>query len=127
MMKRRLTTMVAVAAMVLGMTATAALASDQSTKDGNGWGCGGDEVAFLPPGHCISPGTWRNWDRIVDKGLSFQLQVFDADGDFVTAELATFDSDADGRPCPHDSDANNTDGTFWHFANGIYVCHHRSD
>lgn len=125
MIKRRLTTVVAAASMVLGVTATAALASDQSTKDDNGWGCAAE--VGLPDGHCISPGTVRNWGKIVDKGLSFQLHVFDAAGDFLTAELATFDSDADSRPCPHDSDANNTDGTFWHFANGIYVCHHRSD
>lgn len=125
MIRRRLTMVVAVASMVLGMTATAALASDQSAKDDSGWGCGAE--VGLPDGHCISPGTVKNWDKVVDKGLSFQLLVFDADGDFVTAELATFDAAADSRPCPHDNDLNNTDGTFWHFANGIYVCHHRPD
>lgn len=124
MTKHRLAMVLTVASMVLGATATAALASDQSTKDEHGWGCAAE--VGLPEGHCISPGTVRNWDNIVEKGLTFQLQVFDGDGDFVTAELATFDADADGRPCPHDDDPNNTDGTFWHFANGIYVCHHRS-
>lgn len=126
MIRPRLITVVAVASMVLGMTATAALASDQSTRDDNGWGCGAEVP--LPPGHCISPGTWRNWDKIVGKGLTFQIHVFDAEGDFVTAELATLDADADGRPCPHDTDPNNTDMTFWNFnGTGIYVCHHRSD
>ncbi|MBW3618909.1 MAG: hypothetical protein KY461_01580 [Actinobacteria bacterium] len=122
MIKHRLAMVLTVASMVLGATATAALASDQSTKDDNGWGCAAE--VGLPDGHCISPGTWKNLARTAENGGTFQLLVFDANGDFVTAELATFDADADGRPCPHDDGA--TDGTFWHFANGIYVCHHRS-
>ncbi len=111
-------------AILLMSTAAPALAGDQSTKQAAGWGCA-DEVG-LPDGHCISPGTVQQWDRIVDRGQTFQLQVFDADGDFLTAEIATFNPTADSRPCPNDTDPRNTDGTYWEFAPGLYVCHHQS-
>lgn len=125
MMKRRLTMLVTVAAIVFAATAPAALASDQSTKEAGGWGCGG--AVGLPDGHCISPGTTKNFEKIVERGQTFQLQVFDEHGDFVTAEIATFNESADSRPCPHDTDPRNTDGTYWEFAPGLYVCHHRAD
>ena len=115
---------VAMTAMVLGSTASAAVASDQSTKDDHGWGCAAE--VGLPDGHCISPGTVANWDRIVAKGLTFQLQVFDDQGDVVSTESATFHASADSRPCPHDTDDRNVDGTYWEFVPGLFVCHHRS-
>lgn len=124
MIKRKLTMVLAVATMmVVGLMAPAALASDQSTKQDAGWGCGSD--VGLPDGHCISPGTVTNFDKTVDKGLTFQLLVFDQDGEFLTAEIATFKASADSRPCPHDPDPRNTDGTYWEFVPGLYVCHHR--
>lgn len=111
------------AAMLLVSTAVPALAQEQSTKKDAGWGCAAD--VGLPPGHCISPGTVQRWDQIVDRGLTFQLQVFDAAGSFLSAEIATFKASADSRPCPHDTDARNIDGTYWEFVPGLYVCHHQ--
>ncbi len=113
----------AVVAMTMATTAPAALASDQSTKEAAGWGCA--EAVGLPAGHCISPGTVKNFDQVVARGGTFQLLVHDSDGNFLTAEIATFKASADGRPCPHDDDARNTDGTYWEFVPGLYVCHHQ--
>lgn len=125
MIKTRLIMMLAIAAMMVGVTAPAALASDQSTKQDAGWGCGSD--VGLPAGHCISPGTLKNFDKTVAEGQTFQLLVFDQDGEFLTAEIATFKASADSRPCPHDSDPRNTDGTYWEFVEDtLYVCHHRA-
>lgn len=124
MTTHRLATLVTVATMMLGVTAQAALAGEQSTKEAAGWGCAA--AVGLPDGHCISPGTVANFDKIAERGLTFALLVFDANGDFVTSEIATFDESADRRPCPHDTDARNTDGTYWEFVPGLYVCHHRS-
>lgn len=124
MIARRLTMATTVATMLFAASAPAALASDQSTKEDAGWGCAA--VVGLPDGHCISPGTVARWDRILARGQTFQLQVFDEDGDFLTAEIATFKAVADSRPCPHDTDDRNTDGTYWEFVPGLYVCHHRA-
>lgn len=124
MIKQALVLTAPAAAMLVMATAAPALSGEQSTKQEAGWGCAGD--VGLPAGHCISPGTVKSFPRIVDRGQTFQLQVFDADGDFLTAELATFNPSADSRPCPHDTDPRNTDGTFWEFAPGLHVCHHRS-
>lgn len=123
MRTRRLTMVLAVVAMAIGAMAPAALASDQSTKEAAGWGCGG--AVGLPAGHCISPGTVKNFDKIVANGGTFQLQVFDEEGNFLTAESATFKASADSRPCPNDDDPRNTDGTYWPFVPGLYVCHHQ--
>lgn len=125
MITRRLVMVLAVAAMMVGVTAPAALANDQTTKEDAGWGCG--EAVGLPPGHCISPGTVKNWEKIVTRGQTFQLLVFDQDGEFLTSEIATFKPSADDRPCPHDPDPRNTDGTYWaFFDSGLYVCHHQA-
>lgn len=124
MITQRFITVLAVASMTMTTMAPAALASDQSTKQAAGWGCGGD--VGLPDGHCIAPGTVKNFDKVVARGGTFQLLVFDEDGDFVTAEIATFKASANGRPCPHDDDDRNTDGTYWEFVPGLYVCHHQS-
>lgn len=123
MITRALVMTMPVTAMLLTATAAPATASQQSTKQNAGWGCGQD--VGLPGGHCISPGTMKNFDRIVARGQTFQLQVFDGNGKFVTAEIATFNPAADSRPCPHDADSRNIDGTYWEFAPGLYVCHHR--
>lgn len=124
MTRRRLMTALTVAAMMVGGTAPAALASDQSTKQDAGWGCGSD--VDLPDGHCISPGTLANLDKTVARGQTFQLLVFDQGGEFLTAEIATFKASADSRACPHDPDLRNTDGTYWEFVPGLYVCHHQA-
>lgn len=124
MLKQALVLTVPATALLVLSTAAPALASDQSTKQDAGWGCAAE--VGLPDGHCISPGTVKRFDQIVERGQTFQLQVFDADGDFLTAEIATFNESADSRPCPHDTDARNTDGTYWEFVPGLFVCHHQS-
>jgi hypothetical protein len=123
MTARSLSLAATVVAMVLAATAPAALASDRSTKEDAGWGCGA--AVGLPEGHCISPGTVARWERVVARGTTFQLLVFDEVGGFRTAEIATFAASADRRPCRHDTDDRNTDGTYWEFVPGLYVCHHR--
>lgn len=123
MITQRFITVLAVAAMTMTTMAPAALASDQSTKQAAGWACGSD--VNLPDGHCIAPGTVDNFDKVVARGGTFQLLVFDQDGDLLTAEIATFKASADGRPCRHDDDVRNTDGTYWEFVPGLYVCHHQ--
>jgi len=122
--ERRLAVVLALAATLVVVAAPAAFAGDEAAKEAAGWGCGAD--VGLPDGHCISPGTVRNFDKVVARGGTFQLLVYDGDGRFVTAEIATFKASADGRPCRHDDDARNTDGTYWEFVPGLYVCHHRS-
>ena len=124
---RRLMLMLTLVAMLVGATAPTALANgatDQATKEAAGWGCAG--AVGLPAGHCISPGTVKRWpDAIIASGATFQLLVFDASGNFRTAEIATFKASADGRPCPHDPES--TDGTYWEFVPGLYVCHHQPE
>lgn len=113
-------------ALIMGTVpqALAGGATDQEHKQAAGWGCAAE--VGLPAGHCISPGTVAHWpDDIIAQGRTFQLQVFDQDGDFVTAEIATFEASADGRPCPHDPES--PDGDYWEFVPGLYVCHHRSE
>ena len=125
MTMRRLAMAMTMAAMLVLMTASAALAGGgtaQAKKEAAGWGCAA--AVGLPGGPCISPGTRAHWpDDIIAKGRTFQLQVFDENGDFLTAEIATFKASADGRACPHDPKA--TDGTYWEFVPGLYVCHHQ--
>lgn len=121
--KRSFVMTVIVAAMALGATAPAALANDQFTKEAAGWKCA--EAVGLPEGHCISPGTSARWEKLVERGQTFQLHVFDEHGDFLTTEIATFHASADRRPCPHDTDTRNIDGSYWEFVPGLYVCHHR--
>ena len=117
-------TILAVVAMVMGAMAPAAFAnglSDQEKKVAAGWGCG--EVVGLPGGHCINPGVTKK--ALAGKGLpqTFQLQVFDEAGNFLTAEIATFKASADSRACPNDPES--PDGTYWELAPGLYVCHHQ--
>lgn len=123
MLTQRFIMVLAAAAIAMATMAPAALASDQSTKQAAGWGCA--DAVNLPAGHCISPGTVRNFDKVVARGGTFQLLVFNQDGNFLTAEIATFKASADGRPCGHDDDVRNTDGTYWEFVPGLYVCHHQ--
>lgn len=120
---RKLIMVLTVVTLAMTAWAPAALASDQSNKIDAGWGCA--EAVGLPAGHCISPGTVSNFGKIVANGGTFQLLVFDEAGNFMTAEIATFKSSADDRPCPNDTDARNTDGTYWEFVPGLYVCHHQ--
>lgn len=124
---RRLFVVLALAS-ALVMTAVpsafAAGGSDQAKLEAAGWGCAA--AVGLPAGHCISPGTRAHWpDEVFAKGNTFQLLVFDANGKFVTAEIATFQASADGRPCPHDGES--PDGNYWEFIPGLWVCHHRSE
>ena len=99
---RRLFVVLALASALVMTAVPSALAvggSDQANKEAAGWGCAA--AVGLPAGHCISPGTWAHWpDEVFAKGNTFQLLVFDANGKFVTAEIATFQASADGRPCP---------------------------
>lgn len=125
---RRLTIALAAAAIMVGAIAPAALAggaTDQQTKEAAGWGCAAS--VGLPPGHCISPGTVKRWpDLLGTNNGTFQLLVFDQNGNFVTAEIATVKTSADGRPCPHDPES--ADGTYWDFVDDfLWVCHHQSE
>jgi len=124
---RRLTMSMTVAAMMLGAMVPATMASgmtDLARAEAAGWGCAA--AVGLPAGHCISPGTVKRWpDALIASGGTFQLRVFDTAGNFVTAEIATFKSSADGRPCPHDPES--PDGTYWEFVPGLWVCHHRAE
>ena len=118
--------LLAAVSMLVASMAPAALAggtSDQQTKQDHGWKCGAE--VSLPGGHCISPGTAKNFEKMAARGGTFQLQVFDSDGNFLTAETATF-KDADSRPCPNDNDPQADDGTYWDFVPGVlWVCHHQ--
>ncbi len=124
----RLGMVLAAAAMMVGAMAPTALAGGatvQETLDAAGWGCAAE--VGLPDGHCISPGTVARWPALLstDNG-TFQLLVFDEDGNFVTAEIATVKTSADNRPCPHDEES--PDGTYWDFvADFLWVCHHQSE
>lgn len=124
---RRFIGALALSSMLVLATVSTTLAgggSDQAKKEAAGWGCGA--AVGLPGGHCINPGTTAQWPvGIFAKGATFQLLVFDEDGNFVTAEIATFQASADGRPCPHDP--LSPDGGYWEFIPGLWVCHHRSD
>ena len=124
---RRLFVVLALASALVITAVPSALAaggSDQANKEAAGWGCAA--AVGLPAGHCISPGTRAHWpDEVFAKGNTFQLLVFDANGKFVTAEIATFQASADGRPCPHDGES--LDGNYWAFIPGLWVCHHRSE
>ena len=122
---RRFVATMTVAAIMLGVLAPAALAggaTDQERAEAAGWGCAA--AVGLPGGHCISPGTVTRWpDALIESGGTFQLRVFDASGNFAAAEIATFKSSADGRPCTHDP--KSPDGTYWEFVPGLWVCHHQ--
>jgi hypothetical protein len=88
----------------------------QEKLENAGWACGGD--ADLPPGHCVNPGGGPG-----ENLSTFTIMVFGEDGDFHSAEGATFQASADTRPCPHDDES--PDGTWWSPFPGLYVCHHR--
>jgi hypothetical protein len=125
MAKRRVTMMLMVVAIVMAAMAPTALANgatDQEQKEAAGWGCGG--TVGLPPGHCINPATTTNLLATGTLPQTFQLLVFDEDGEFLTAEIATFMASADNRACPIDPES--PDGTYWEFVAGVlYVCHHQ--
>jgi hypothetical protein len=127
MTMRRLAMVLTIVAMMIGAAAPTALATgatDQAQHEAGGWGCAA--AVGLPAGHCISPGTVKRWpDALIASGGTFQLLVFDAAGNFRTAEIATFKASADGRPCPNDPES--PDGTYWEFVPGLYVCHHQPE
>lgn len=121
---KRLITITALAAVMALAAAPAAFAgaATQAQKEAAGWGCGA--AVELPDGHCISPGTVRNFEKMAARGGTFQLLVFDEQGNFLTAEIATF-KDADDRPCPNDLES--PDQTYWDFVEDtLWVCHHQS-
>ena len=124
---RRFTITMSVAAMMLGAMAPATMAggaTNQERAEAAGWGCAA--AVGLPGGHCISPGTVLRWpDALIASGGTFQLRVFDGSGAFKTAEIASFKSSSDGRPCPNDPES--TDGTYWEFVPGLWVCHHQPE
>ncbi|MEO7664698.1 MAG: hypothetical protein ABIV26_06185 [Candidatus Limnocylindrales bacterium] len=122
---RRFAMTLTVMATLIGAMAPTVSASgsfNQATLEAAGWGCAA--AVGLPDGHCINPGTVANFGKIVANGGTFELLVFAADGSFLTAESATF-RDATNRPCRHDDEATN--GTYWQFVPGLWVCHHRSE
>ena len=117
-------TLVTMMVLAVAPTVVATGGADQATLEAAGWGCAA--AVGLPAGHCISPGTVKRWpDALIASGGTFQLLVFDASGSFRTAEIATFKSSADGRPCPNDPES--PDGTYWEFVPGLWVCHHQPE
>lgn len=125
---RRVAMAVTMAVMMVAALVPSAFANGTSTQDqldAHGWGCAAE--VGLPAGHCISPGTVERLGAMFESGSgTFQLLVFDEQGNFVTAEVATFMSSADARPCPHDGES--PDGTYWDFVPGyLWVCHHQSE
>lgn len=124
---RRLSMAVTLVTMMVGGMASTALANGESvqeTLDAAGWGCAAE--VGLPAGHCISPGTVTRWpDALIASGGTFQLLVFDESGNFSTAEIATFKASGDYRPCPIDPESS--DGTYWEFVPGLWVCHHQPE
>jgi hypothetical protein len=109
---RRAMSTVALTLGVLLLMAPMALADPSiDTFDAKeGWICGAAEG--LVDNHCMnvrSNGTARN------------IKVFDPDPR-GPQESASFDAKFDVRPCPHDRGSD--DGTWWEFADGLYVCHH---
>lgn len=78
----------------------------------NTWAC--EEEAGLPPEHCIN---------IKSKGNTGVILVFSPDERWPQEGVST-DPKSDGRPCPHDPDAD-PDGTWWSPAPDLWVCHHR--
>ena len=72
--------------------------------------CGAAEG--LVDNHCMN---------IKSQGNVKNIKVFSPDPR-GPQESASFDSKVDNRPCPHD--AGSTDGTWWEFAPGLWVCHH---
>jgi hypothetical protein len=111
------------AMLVLAPGALGAGHTDLSKKEAAGWVCGA--AAELPPGHCISPGTAKNLEKTAANGRTFQILVFDPEGNFLAAESASFHPGADARPCPHDPEAD-PDGTWWNpGVPGLFVCHHQ--
>jgi hypothetical protein len=127
MMIRRLSLVLTLVTMMVGAMAPTALATggaDQETLEAAGWGCA--DAVGLPAGHCISPGTVNRWpDALIANGGTFQLLVFDESGSFRTAEIATFKTSADSRPCLNDPES--PDGTYWEFVPGLWVCHHQPE
>ena len=124
---RRLSITLSAAALMLAALAPVTVAggtTDLARAEAAGWGCAA--AVGLPAGHCISPGTRTRWpDALIASGGTFQLRVFDGSGSFRTAEIATFKSSADGRPCPNDPES--PDGSYWEFVPGLWVCHHQSE
>ncbi len=117
-MRRFVVLSLVTAMLVIGLIPVAsAQGLNQEDLERAGWACGGD--AGLPPGHCVNPGFGRPGPHL----STFIIMVFGEDGDFHSAEGATFQPRADSRPCPHDSES--PDGTWWSPAPGLYVCHHR--
>jgi hypothetical protein len=109
---RRTTIALTLALTAILLTAPTALADpDFDTFDAkDGWICGADEG--LVDNHCLN--TRSN-------GTTLNIKVFSPDPR-GPQESASFDAKADDRPCPHDSGSD--DGTWWEFADGLYVCHH---
>lgn len=108
----RATSIVALALAVVLLTAPTALADPSiDTFDAkDGWICGADEG--LVDNHCMN---------VRSRGKALNIKVFSPDPR-GPQESASFAETFDDRPCPHDSGSD--DGTWWEFAEGLYVCHH---
>lgn len=115
----------AIVMLALGDPASAGEGLTQSQLEDAGWAC--SPVGGLPPGHCVSPGSGKNAAQ-GKFATAWNIMVFDAAGDFESAETATTNQRAANRPCKFDDDS--PDGTWWSPGIGptgepLYVCHHR--
>ena len=95
--------------LALPAAAYAAPSFDKFVERDN-WQCGSGEN--FVDNHCLN---------VRAKGNVLNIKVFEPDPR-GPQESATTDSRFDGRPCRHDS--GSSDGTWWEYAPGLYVCHH---
>ena len=109
-MRRRLTILTTVFAMMLVAGVAQASPSFDKFDEKDGWICGAAEG--LVDNHCMN---------INSQGNVKNIKVFEPDPRGPQESLS-FDPKADDRPCPHDS--GSPDGTWWEFNAGIWVCHH---
>lgn len=115
-MKRLLLAVAAIASLAL-IHASVAVAQGPSMapkdNNNNAWACGTAE-GVPAENHCLN---------VRSQGNTFVLKVFSPDPRWPV-EGASTDPKSDLRPCPQDPQAD-PDGTWWAFAPGLWVCHHR--
>lgn len=77
------------------------------------WLCFGDPESPTPANHCLNANS---------KGDTGLVMVFEPD-ERGPAEGISVNPASNDRPCPHDDQEG--DGTWWEFAEGLWVCHHK--
>jgi hypothetical protein len=101
---------IAIALTLVISTAALAKPSFEKFAERDTWQCGTDE-GFVD-NHCLN---------VRAEGNVLNIKVFEPDPR-GPQESASLDARFDDRPCPHDG--GSSDGTWWEYAPGLYVCHH---